>query len=329
MEKAIVGATRSSCASPDWEECRGTLNEPPPLPDPNATRPNPFQAPAPPVQRPPVESHSAGDTAKKVAAGLGAIGLLVFKLGAKLKFVIAPLLKFFPLILKTGGTMLLTIGIYAQLWGWKWAAGFVLLILVHECGHMIAARKLGLNSSWPMFIPFMGAFIALKDAPRNAWVEAWVGISGPLLGSLGALICHSAGEMLGIPLLIGLAWSAYWLNLFNLTPVGQLDGGHVATALSPWLWVPGIGILGWIAWHRPNFIIWMLLILAIPRLISLFRRRTEAEQRFYEVTPQQRWTMAAMYFGLIAALVVGMDVCEKELQGRGIGHRSEQAANVR
>lgn len=258
---------------------------------------------------------------------LGAIGVLIAKLGVKLKFILGPLLKFFPLILKTGGTMLLTIALYSSRFGWMYATGFVLLILVHECGHMIAARKLGLNASWPMFIPFMGAFIALKDRPRNAWVEAWVGISGPLLGALGALLCQAAGEALNMPLLTALAWSAYWLNLFNLTPVGQLDGGHVATALSPWLWVPGIGILGWMAFHGGNFVVWMLLVLSIPRVISLFRKRNPAEERFYEITSQQRWTMGALYLGLIVMLFLGMRVCERELYGRGLhSQASEQAA---
>ena len=88
----------------------------------------------------------------------------------------------------------------------------------------------------------------------------------------------------------------------------MLDGGRIATALSPWLWLPGLAVLGWMAWTHPNFIIWLVLILSLPRLVSLFRKRTEEEQRFYEVTPAQRWSMAAMYFGLIAALVFGMHV---------------------
>jgi Zn-dependent protease len=181
---------------------------------------------------------------------LGVIGVLILKFGAKLKFLLVPIAKFFPLILKTGGTMLLTIGVYASFWGWKYAVGFVVLILVHECGHLVAAKKFGLKVGAPVFIPFMGAFIALKDAPRNAWMEAWVGIGGPLLGSAGALLCHAAGEQFEWPMLIALAWTGYWLNLFNLTPIGSLDGGRIATALSPWLWIPGVAIMGYMAFTR-------------------------------------------------------------------------------
>lgn len=243
-------------------------------------------------------------------------GLLVAKFAAKLKFVVVPLLKFVPVILKSGGSMLLMIGVYSGLWGWRYAVGFVVLLLLHETGHLVAAKRFGLRVGAPVFIPFMGAFIALKEAPRNAWIEAWVGIGGPLLGSAAALVSHGAGEMFGVPLLVALAWTGYWLNLFNLTPIGQLDGGRIVTALSPWLWLPGIGIMGWIAWTRPHFIIILILVLSIPRVISLFRKRSPEEQRFYEVTPPQRWIMGAMYFGLIAALAVGMHVAELDLQHR-------------
>jgi Zn-dependent protease len=272
-----------------------SLNQPPPFP------------PQLPNNRPPEGGW------KKVLGPLAGVGILLAKFGAALKGFALPLLKFFPVILKTGGTMLLSIGAYAMMWGWKFAVGFVLLIFVHECGHVIAAKRFGLNASAPMFIPFMGAFIALRDAPKNAWMEAWIGISGPIAGALGALVCHSAGEMLGMPLLIALAWSAYWLNLFNLIPVGQLDGGHVAQALSPWMWVPGFAIMGWMAFTRPNFIIWILLVASIPRLISLFRKRTPQEHSFYEIEPGQRWTMGALYFGLMAALAFGMHVSDTQL----------------
>jgi Zn-dependent protease len=264
----------------------------------------------PPYLPPSLPSNQPPEPAwKKLLAPLAVVGLLL----AKFKGLLLPVLKFLPVILKTGGTMLLSIGAYAMIWGWKYAVGFVLLIFVHECGHVVAARHFGLKASAPMFIPFMGAFIALRDAPRNAWIEAWIGISGPIAGALGALACHTAGELLGMPLLIAIAWSAYWLNLFNLIPVGQLDGGHVATALSPWMWVPGFGVLGWLAFARPSFIIWMLLALSLPRLFSLFRKRTPEEERFYEISPAQRRTMALLYFGLAGGLAFYMHVADTEL----------------
>src|SRR5438874_12058031 len=132
---------------------------------------------------------------KKALGPVAVVGVVIAKFFAKLKFFILPALKFLPILLKSGGTMLLMIWIYTAMWGWKFGVGFVLLLLVHECGHLIVAKKFGLNVGAPVFIPFTGAFIALKEAPRNAWMEACVGISGPMLGSFGALICNSLGEL--------------------------------------------------------------------------------------------------------------------------------------
>ena len=272
------------------------------------------------VGAPPPERSTAWTRAKKLVGPVLVIGFLIVKFFAKLKFLVLPLLKFIPLILKSGGTMLLTIWVYATLWGWQFAVGFVLLIFVHECGHVLIAKKFGLKVSAPVFIPFMGAFILLKDAPKNAWMEACVGIGGPMLGTFGALVCHALGEAANAPVFIAIAWSGYFLNLFNLTPVGMLDGGRIVTALSRWLWIPGFGLLLWFGWKFPNFIVWLIILLSIPQLYSLFRKRTEEQRRYFEVTRSQRWTMSIMYFGLIAALILGMDVVNKDLEKRGL-HR--------
>ena len=266
---------------------------------------------------PPPES--TGSKMKKALGPLGVAGILILKFLGKVKFIL-------PILLKTGGSMLLTIGIYATVWGWKFAVGFVVLIFLHECGHLIVAKKFGLKVSAPMFIPFVGAFILLKEAPRNAWMEACVGIGGPMFGSLAALLCHALGMHLGWPLFIALAYMGYFLNLFNLAPVGMLDGGRIVTALSPWLWLPGFALLLTLGLTHPNFIIWILLVMSLPRIFSLFRKRSDEEQRYFEVAPVQRWTMGGMYFGLIAALVVLMYVSQVELQR--IPHPRKQPAQI-
>jgi len=202
--------------------------------------------------------------------------------------------------------MILSIGAYAMMWGWWFAAGFVLLIFIHECGHLLAARKCGLKVGVPVFIPFMGALIALKEAPRNAWIEAQVGIGGPLLGTAGAAVCELIHVTTGNSMFRALAYTGFFLNLFNLAPIGFLDGGRIVTALSPWLWLVGLVIVVGLTILHPSFILVLILILSAPRVFSLFRRRTEEEQRYYEVTPGQRWVMAAMYFGLIGFLALGM-----------------------
>jgi Zn-dependent protease len=257
-----------------------------------------------------------GAKLKRALGPIGIIGIVILKYIGKIKFIL-------PMLLKTGGSMLLTVGAYAMFWGWWFAFGFVALIFLHECGHLVAAKQFGLKVSAPMFIPFVGAFIALKEAPRNAWMEANVGIGGPFFGSVAAAACHATGVYLGWPLLIAVGWSGYFLNLFNLAPVGMLDGGRIVTALSPWLWLPGFAVLAWLGWMHPNVIIWILLIMALPRLFSLFRRPTEEERRYFEVTPMQRWTMAGMYFGLIAALVLGMHIAQVQLHA--LPHPREQS----
>lgn len=246
---------------------------------------------------------------------LPALGLFVLLFG-KLKFLLIPVLKFFPIILKTGGTMLLSIGAYAMMWGWQFALGFVLLILVHECGHLIAARRVGLKVGAPVFIPFMGAAIALKEAPRNAWIEAQVGIGGPILGSIGALVCDLIFVATGNPLFRALAYTGFFLNLFNLAPIGFLDGGRIVTALSPWLWLVGAAVMVVMVVTHFNLLVLIILIMSLPRVWSLFRPKTEEEIRYFEVTPVQRAIMAVLYFGLIALLVMGMGLTLIHPSGR-------------
>src|SRR5438477_6184257 len=205
---------------------------------------------------------------KKALGPIAVVGVVIAKFLAKVKFIL-------PVLLKSGGTMVLMVWVYMQVWGWQFALGFVLLLLVHETGHLIVAKKFGLKVGAPVFIPFMGAFIALKEAPRNAWMEACVGIGGPMLGSLGALACNSLGEILDLPIFFALAWFGYFLNLFNLTPVGMLDGGRIVSAMSRWPLLPGCAVLLWFGWKFPNFVVWLIVLLSLPRIYSLFRRRTE------------------------------------------------------
>src|SRR5207237_4248248 len=148
---------------------------------------------------------------------------LVARCFATVKFRLMPLIKFLPVVLKCGCTVPVMIWVYTRMWGWQFGVGFVLLLLVHECGHLLVAKKIGLKVGAPVFIPFMGAFIALKEATRNAWIEACVGSGGPMLGSFGALASNSLGEIFDAPIFIELAWFCFFLNLFNLTPVGMLD----------------------------------------------------------------------------------------------------------
>jgi Zn-dependent protease len=139
-------------------------------------------------------------------------------IGAALKFGFA-IFKFFSIFIAVGG--------YALIWGWKFAVGFVLLILIHELGHFFEARRQGLHATWPTFIPFFGAYVLIKDAPLNPWRNALVSLAGPAYGGVGAAVCWAIGEAYNSDLLRALAYAGFLINLINLIPVGILDGGSV------------------------------------------------------------------------------------------------------
>jgi Zn-dependent protease len=131
--------------------------------------------------------------------------------------------KFFGIFLSVGG--------YALIWGWSFAVGFVLLILVHELGHFVEARRQGLNPALPVFIPFLGAYVAIKDAPFDPWRNLKISAAGPIAGGLGALAVWIAGDVTDSRLLLALAYTGFFLNLLNLLPVPPLDGGFMWQAL--------------------------------------------------------------------------------------------------
>jgi Zn-dependent protease len=208
--------------------------------------------------------------------------------------------------------------VYTMFFGWKYAVGFVLLILVHESGHLIAARWCGLKVGAPVFIPFMGAFIALKEAPPNAWIEAIVGIGGPVAGTVGAIVCHNVFTITQDPIWLALAYSGYFLNLFNLIPAGFMDGGRIVNAISPWLLLPGLGVLVWfMVEFGPNFLLILILLLALPKVWRLFWSRTPEEQMYYELAPAKRMIMGVCYFGLAGLLFYQMQSVMEELAAMG------------
>jgi len=243
---------------------------------------------------------------KSAGAALGAAALLILKFGAKLKaaLLLLPKLKLFT----TSASMLVSIGAYTLIWGWKFAVGLVLLLLVHELGHVFQARREGLDASAPLFIPFLGAAIALKELPKDAAVEARVGLAGPILGTLGTCVPLAIWLITGEELFQALAFFGFFLNLFNLAPVLPLDGGRAMAALTPWMWIVGYALLVVATVFFPNPI--MLLILIFGGIETYRRwkeRKTPAEQRFYAVKPSTRVAVAATYIGLALALVLGME----------------------
>ena len=239
-------------------------------------------------------------------------------------------------ILKTGGSMLISMVIYWFLFvglfadpsgapldgrivsfAFYFALGFVVLILVHELGHSWAMWHYKLSASPPIFYPLIGAVINLRQAPPDARVEAVVGIGGPLLGSVGALICLAI--YLAVPgaietkppnvkfLFLMLTAYGAFLNLFNLLPIPPLDGGRVAAAISPGMWVFGIvALLGWVGWdlyrdRGPGIIKILILLFAWPRVVTTLRRGWKGSA-YYTVSRRATLSIAALYLGLAVVL---------------------------
>jgi Zn-dependent protease len=214
-------------------------------------------------------------------------------------------------ILTTSGSMLVSVAAYSLIWGWRFALGFVLLLLVHEMGHVIQLRREGIEASAPMFIPFLGAVVAAKSLGDDAAAEARVGLAGPVLGTLGAVAVFAAGESLDSEFLRALAFTGFFLNLFNLIPLTPLDGGRAMAAMSPWMWFVGLFLAVGFAFAFPNPIIILIVIVGVWDTFRRWKRLKEGgdEQRsYYRVSPRTRLLVLAVYLGLIAVCVLGMDL---------------------
>jgi Zn-dependent protease len=213
-------------------------------------------------------------------------------------------------LLTTSGTMLVSIAAYSLIWGWKFAVGFVVLLFVHEMGHVIQLRREGVEASAPVFIPFLGAVVWAKQLGGNALAEARVGLAGPVLGSLGAAACIPLASATGNDLFTALAFTGFFLNLFNLAPVLPLDGGRAMAAMAPWMWLIGLAAMVAAALLFPNPIILLILLFGGMETWRRWKARRDGSaetETYYRVRPIHRLAVAAVYIGLIVALVVGMD----------------------
>ena len=236
--------------------------------------------------------------------GAPAVAALIF-LATKLKavLIILPKLK----VLTTSGSMLVSIAAYQLIFGWAFSVGLVLLLLVHEMGHVFQLRREGIQASAPMFIPFLGALISAKSLGDDAAAEARVGLAGPILGSVAALVPLGIWLVTGSDFWRALAYIGFLLNLFNLLPILPLDGGRAMAALSPWVWFAGFAGLIALFFVLPNPI--LLLILLIGGMESWRRwkgRNTPEAQAFHAVPRRTRVLVAVTYLALAAALAFGV-----------------------
>ena len=241
------------------------------------------------------------DLLRKLATPFIALGLLFWKL----KFLFAAIFKF--KLLTVAGSMLVSIGAYALFWGWQFAIGFVLLILVHELGHVLEAKRQGLPVSAPMFIPFLGALITLKQLPDNVWAEAKVAIAGPILGALGAAVVWGIGEAIDSELLDR-------ARLHGLLPQPLQPRAADAARRRPHRRCDSPGTVGRRARAArrpgdrraqpdpdPDPVVG-----GLEAWRRWQHRLDPAGEAYYKVTPTQRWVTGIAYLVLAALLTLGM-----------------------
>ena len=239
----------------------------------------------------------------------GAPGVLLAVLLGKLKWLLVAA-KF--LKLSTLLSMLLMVGVYGTIWGIPFAVGFVLLIFVHELGHALVMRQQGIPAGPPVFIPFVGAVIAMRGLPRDAYVEAVVAIGGPLLGSLGAAACLAAAVATGARFWYALASTGFLINLFNLIPLYPLDGGRIIGAISRWLWLVGaaVGVTVFVLTQSP-----LMLLVLLFGLLNVGQLRRAPAADYYRIPAARRLAIGTAYLGLVVALVCASAWTEQALHG--------------
>ena len=210
-------------------------------------------------------------------------------------------------LLATFGSMVVSVIAYGWLFGFTFAIGFVLLLLVHELGHVIQLRREGIKASAPIFIPFLGAMIASKSLGKDAAAEARVGLAGPILGSIATLVPLGIWLAGGGEFWRALAYLGFFLNLFNLMPVVPLDGGRAMAALSPAVWVAGLVGLVVLAFIYPSPILILILVFGGYESYRRWKSRNLPQnQAYYAIPGRTRALVAVVYLGLAAALSIGV-----------------------
>ena len=202
---------------------------------------------------------------------------------------------------------LVSVAAYALLWSWWFAVGLVVLLFIHEMGHVLEAKRQGLPVSAPMFIPFLGALITLKELPDDVWREARVALAGPIIGTLGACAFWAIGAATDRDFFTAMAYVGFFLNLFNLLPIVPLDGGRAVAALHPAFWLVGLAGLVVLMIVAPNPILILILIIGGMELWNRWSHRGTAQaQGYYTISRGKRIAVGVVYLGLSAFLILAM-----------------------
>lgn len=206
-----------------------------------------------------------------------------------------------------GASLVLTLLVWQSMLGtMTMAIGFLIMLAIHEAGHWLAAKQLGMPVSAPIFTPF-GAMIIMPTLPRSSKEEAYIALAGPVLGTIGAVAGFVIGLAFGIRELILVSQMAFMLNLFNLIPLAPMDGGRISMVISRHLWVLGAPLLGWVVWSSGFSSMTLLVAMLIGwqafQDVAMRKQLAQFNPQYFQPTLQVRLTYIAAYLGLGAFLV--------------------------
>ena len=231
-----------------------------------------------------------------ILGGLAAAGAAAFAYG---KYALLILFKI-PFA-TTLVSLLVSFGAYAVFYGPWFAVSLVTMILVHEMGHVVEIRRQGMQATAPIFIPFLGAAIFQRSHPTSALKQAQIGIAGPIAGTLGATAAFALYAATQNEVFLLAAWLGFFLNLFNLVPVWQLDGAWVLAPVSKWFQAAGYAAVAALAlFHVVSIFLIVIALLGVPTLIQRFRN---ADNPYYTSVPTgARWALGAAWLALVLYL---------------------------
>lgn len=282
--------------------------EPGRVPVPGVSRPYLYTPGELPGGQPPVPTRQKRRRWERAGGTAAAGGGVAAKAGLLTKLVLALKASVVLVKFKFALSMAVSVIAYAFIFGWWYAVGFVALIAVHELGHVVALRFMGIKSSLPTFIPFMGAFVTMKSKPKSVAHEAVSALAGPAIGTLGALAAFELSHVFNSPLLRALAYTGFFLNLFNLVPALPLDGGRVAGALHPALWIVGLAVAGVFAILHPSPVLIFILVLGTVELVRRWRTHKWIDASYYAIPPSTRVAIGSAYATVAVICLWGLSL---------------------
>jgi Zn-dependent protease len=246
--------------------------------------------------------HSSPAPSRNNRGLMGGIISAAFAIWAVVKYGLVFLFKIPALV--TLGSALLSFGAYALLRGPEFAAALIVMLFVHEMGHVVEIRRQGMQATAPVFIPFLGAAIFQRQHPTTAVKQAQIGIAGPIAGTLGATVAFVLFNATHDPIFLLAAFLGFFLNLINLLPVWQLDGAWILAPVSPWFQVAGLAAIaaGIFFFHLVSALLIIVALFGIQTAIAGFRN---AKDPYYSSVPgSAKLALGASWLGLVLYLGV-------------------------